>query len=607
MCGIVGIVGSKPVGDRLLEGLKRIEYRGYDSSGVVVLDSQQQLQLRRAEGKLAALEAKISDAPTDGVVGIAHTRWATHGKPTEANAHPHISGPVAIVHNGIIENFQDIKTQLAAEGVNFASDTDSEVIAHLIHQGLKTGQTMTEAFAASLEKLRGAYAIAAVCESEPGKIWAARSGSPLVVGLSDGEMFVGSDALALAGWTQRVIYLEEGDWVVGSPEGACVYDHDGREIARPIQFSNAVAGLVDKGGYRHFMEKEIHEQPEAMSRTLSAFIDASSGQFLKTSNHDWSQTRRLLASACGTANYALAVAKYWFEGLARLPMEVDIASEFRYRSPVVTNEDTALFVSQSGETADTLAALRHCKAEGARTLGVVNVQTSTIAREVDQAIFTQAGPEIGVASTKAFTAQLSALVCLAVDAARTRGKLDDEKSAAIAQALMETPRLINEALALEPEIEALAHQLVSAKDVLYLGRGVFYPLALEGALKLKEISYLHAEGYAAGELKHGPIALIESGSPVVVVAPHDELFEKTVSNVQEVAARGARATLVTDPAGAKAIGDSVEDILILPECHRLAQPIIAAIPLQLLAYHVASLKGTDVDQPRNLAKSVTVE
>jgi glucosamine--fructose-6-phosphate aminotransferase (isomerizing) len=446
-----------------------------------------------------------------------------------------------------------------------------------------------------------------VCEDEPGKIWAARSGSPLVVGLGDGEMFLGSDALALAGWTQRVIYLEEGDWVVGSREGARVFDRGGREIARPIQFSNAVAGLVDKGGYRHFMEKEIHEQPEAVSRTLSAFLDASSGQFLKTCDHDWSQTGRLLASACGTANYALAVAKYWFESLARLPVEVDIASEFRYRSPVVTDQDAALFVSQSGETADTLAALRHCKVEGARTMGVVNVQTSTIAREVDQAIFTQAGPEIGVASTKAFTAQLSALVCLAVDAARARGKLDDEESSAISQALMKMPRLINEALALEPEIEALAHELVSAKDVLYLGRGVFYPLALEGALKLKEISYLHAEGYAAGELKHGPIALIENGSPVVVVAPHDELFEKTVSNIEEVAVRGARVTLITDPTGAKAIGDSVEDILVMPGCHRLAQPIVAAIPLQLLAYHVASLKGTDVDQPRNLAKSVTVE
>lgn len=534
MCGIVGIVGSKPVGDRLLEGLKRLEYRGYDSSGIALIDAQHQLQLRRAAGKLSALEAKVRNSPIDGFAGIAHTRWATHGKPTEANAHPHISGPVAIVHNGIIENFQNIKTQLAANGSNFASDTDSEVIAQLIHQGLHSGQTMTEAFATTLEQLRGAYAIAAVCESEPGKVWAARSGSPLVVGLGNGEMFLGSDALALAGWTQRVIYLEEGDWVVGGPEGARVFDQDGRDIARPIQFSNAAAGLVDKGGYRHFMEKEIHEQPEAVSRTLSAFIDASSGQFLESCDHDWTKIRRLLASACGTANYALAVAKYWFEGLARLPLEVDIASEFRYRSPVVTDRDAALFVSQSGETADTLAALRHCKAEGARTLGVVNVQTSTIAREVDKAIFTQAGPEIGVASTKAFTAQLSALVCLSVDAARARGKLDDEQSAAIAQALMETPRLINEALALEPQIEALANQLVSAENVLYLGRGVFYPLALEGALKLKEISYLHAEGYAAGELKHGPIALIENSSPVVVVAPHDELFEKTVSDRKSV-------------------------------------------------------------------------
>jgi glucosamine--fructose-6-phosphate aminotransferase (isomerizing) len=607
MCGIVGIVGSDPVAERLVAGLKRLEYRGYDSAGLAVIGAEGALERRRAAGKLDNLQTLMDQSPIDGVTGIAHTRWATHGKPNETNAHPHTVGPIAIIHNGIIENFSEIKAELEARGRTFETETDSETVAHLIAQGIDDGASMTEAFQAALKRLRGAYAIVAVCELEPDRLWAARSGSPLVVGIGDGEAFLGSDAIALAGWTRHVIYLEEGDWVVAGPDGARVFDVDGREVAREVHISNAVAGFADKGEYRHFMEKEIHEQPDAVSHTLSGFVDASERRFLSSTVHDWAGTGRLLTSACGTAFYALSVAKYWFEGLARLPVEADIASEFRYRSPVITPSDAALFVSQSGETADTLAALRHCRAEGAATLGVVNVQGSTIAREVDTALFTQAGPEIGVASTKAFTAQLAALASLAAGAARARGRLDDAGEAELAGALLEAPRRINEALALEPRIEALAHQLVQARDVLYLGRGEFFPLALEGALKLKEISYIHAEGYAAGELKHGPIALIEEGSPVVVIAPHNALFEKTVSSMQEVAARGARVILITDEVGAQAVGSSSADTLVLPRCHDFIQPIVAAVPLQLLAYHVAALKGTDVDQPRNLAKSVTVE
>ena len=608
MCGIVGIVGSEPVAERLLEGLKRLEYRGYDSAGLAVIGPEGAVLRRRAAGKLDNLQAVMRGSPINGVTGIAHTRWATHGKPNETNAHPHKAGPVTIIHNGIIENFSEIKAELADRGRAFETETDSEVIAHLIAQGIEDGASMTEAFQSALERLRGAYAIVAACEQQPDRLWAARSGSPLVVGLGDGEAFLGSDALALSGWTRRVIYLEEGDWVVaGGADGVRVFDADGREVAREVHLSHAVAGFADKGEHRHFMEKEIHEQPDAVSRTLSGFVDAAARRFLASEMHDWAGTNRLLTSACGTAFYALLVAKYWFEGLARLPVEADIASEFRYRSPVITASDAALFVSQSGETADTLAALRHCQAEGAATLGVVNVQGSTIAREVDTTLFTQAGPEIGVASTKAFTAQLAALASLAAGAARARGHLDDAGEAELAGALLEAPRRINEALALEPRIEALAHQLVQARDVLYLGRGAFYPLALEGALKLKEISYIHAEGYAAGELKHGPIALIEEGSPVVVIAPHNALFEKTASSMQEVTARGARVILITDEIGAQAVGSSSADTLVLPRCHDFIQPIVAAVPLQLLAYHVAALKGTDVDQPRNLAKSVTVE
>ena len=607
MCGIVGIVGSGPVTERLLAGLKRLEYRGYDSAGIAVIDSEGALQRRRAPGKLVNLEAVVAANPLDGVQGIAHTRWASHGGPNEANAHPHQAGPVAIVHNGIIENFRDLKIELQAAGQVFTSDTDSEVIAQLIHANLKSGLDMTAAFSAAIARLRGAYAIAALCADEPGKLWAAREGSPLVIGLGEGEAFIGSDALALAGLSRHVIYLEEGDWAVASRDGTLVYDRAGREVARQVQLSRAVAGFADKGEYRHFMAKEIHEQPDAISRTLARYVDAETLTFRLAEPEVWTSARRIVLSACGTAYYAGMIAKYWFEHYARLGVDSDIASEFRYREPILSADDLAVFISQSGETADTLAALRYAKSQGARTLALVNVPESTVAREADVTTMTEAGPEIGVASTKAFTAQLTALAALAAGAGHARGFLDDAQAAELAGALLETPRRVNEALALEPQIEAIARKLVNARDVLYLGRGTFYPLALEGALKLKEISYIHAEGYAAGELKHGPIALIEEGSPVIVVAPKDKLLDKTLSNVEEVIARGAEVILITDEAGAEIAGDLAAETLVMPTTHALIQPIVAAVPIQQLAYHTAALKGTDVDQPRNLAKSVTIE
>lgn len=607
MCGILGITGNAPVTDRLVQGLKRLEYRGYDSAGLAVVDAGQSLERRRAKGKIVNLGAVLDAEPLEGVIGIAHTRWATHGEPSQTNAHPHTAGPISIVHNGIIENFRELRTELMGKGHNFASDTDSEVIAQLIWSGMKTGQSMTDAFQTALGRLRGAYAIAALCESEPDKIWAAREGSPLVVGLGEGETYIGSDSLALAGWTRQVIYLEEGDWCVARTDGTQIFDHENREVVRQVKISNAVAGFADKGEYRHFMEKEIHEQPDAIARTLSHHIDPSDGHFKLDLPIDWSTKSRVLASACGTAFYAIQTARYWFEHYARLSVEADIASEFRYREPVVHDSDLAVFVSQSGETADTLAALRYVKNEGAQLLAIVNVAESSIARDADAILQTQAGPEIGVASTKAFTAQLTALACLAVSAARARGHVSPTRERELAEVLLEIPRRVNEALALEPKIEQIARGLMQARDVLYLGRGAFYPIALEGALKLKEISYIHAEGYAAGELKHGPIALIEEGTPIIVVAPDDALFEKTLSNIQEVAARGAAITVITDEKGAAQL-DSVDvQTVMIPDCHPLIQPIVATIPIQLLAYYAASLKGTDVDQPRNLAKSVTVE
>jgi len=607
MCGIVGIVGSSQVTTRLVDGLRRLEYRGYDSAGVAIVPQPGQLERRRAPGKIAGLEAKIAAAPLDGVVGIGHTRWATHGAPIEANAHPHTSGSVAIIHNGIIENYVALRDALVAEGFTFESQTDSEVVAHLITSRLNAGMTMDAAFAATVGQLRGAFALAAINADAPGAIWVARAGSPLVVGIGDGEGYIGSDSLALAGWTNRVIYLEEGDRAIVTAQGARVFTASGDEVVRPVQYSSAVAGFADKGEYRHFMEKEIHEQPDAVARTISRYLDIDAGRFRTNDLLDWANIGRLVATACGTAFYATAIAKFWFERHARLAVEIDVASEFRYRDPVISKNDAALLVSQSGETADTLAALRYCRGVGARALAVVNVAESSIAREADVVAMTDAGPEIGVASTKAFTAQLAALACLSVGAGRARGFVDEAAEHALAQALLETPRHINDVLGTEPQIEQIAHRLTSASDVLYLGRGVHHPLALEGALKLKEISYIHAEGYAAGELKHGPIALIEEGKPVVVIAPHDAVFPKILSNIQEVAARGGEVILITDARGAEEADGAASQIVVMPDCPEFVRPIMTSVPIQLLAYHIAALKGTDVDQPRNLAKSVTVE
>jgi glutamine---fructose-6-phosphate transaminase (isomerizing) len=606
MCGIIGIAGTTSTADRLVEGLRRLEYRGYDSAGIAVR-SNDQLERRRAGGKIANLERVLADTPCDGPLGIAHTRWATHGKPGERNAHPHVRDAVAIVHNGIIENFRELREELEAKGHVFSSETDSEVIAHVIAANREAGMAMKEAFHAAVQCLRGAYAVAAICRDEPGHLFGARRGSPLVVGVSESETYLGSDAIALADWTRQVIYLEEDDWCILTPASVEIYEMDGASVSRPVQVSSAMPGFADKGEYRHFMAKEIHEQPEAVSRTLSNYIDAVNVRFDCEMGEFWGRSGRLIGSACGTAFYAMATAKYWIERYARLPVDIDIASEFRYRSPVLSSGDSAIFVSQSGETADTLAALRYCKSHQIPTAAVVNVPESSIARDCSLPLYTYAGAEIGVASTKAFTAQLAALACIAGQAAQERGTLDEAQIAEMVKALLETPRHLNEALELEPQIEVIARSLAKADDVLYLGRGAFYPLALEGALKLKEISYIHAEGYAAGELKHGPIALIEEGTPVIIIAPYDELFEKTISNLQEVAARGAEVILITDRRGADLAGDDATQVLIMPECHPIIQPIVAAVPIQQIAYHTAVLKGTDVDQPRNLAKSVTVE
>lgn len=606
MCGIIGIAGTGPTSERLIEGLRRLEYRGYDSAGIAVI-SGAEIERRRAEGKLKNLEKVQRDDPIDGVTGIAHTRWATHGRPTTDNAHPHTAGVVAIVHNGIIENFKDLRTALEGAGCVFVTDTDSEVIAHLVQTKLSGGMEAKTAFGEAIRELRGAFAVAAIMADLPDHVFAARKGSPLAVGITEDETFIGSDSMALAPFTRKVIYLEEGDWCVATPGEVRIYNEAGEAANREITISSATADLVDKAGRRHFMEKEIHEQPESVARTLSQYISAvDEGFTFPAGELGLKNADRLIAVACGTAFYAGATAKYWFERYAHLAVEVDIASEFRYRQPALPRNGAALFVSQSGETADTLAALRHCKENGVRTIGVVNVPESSIAREADVHLRTLAGPEIGVASTKAYTAQLSALACIALAAGASRGVMTPEQTADKVRHLLEIPRLINEVMQVEPKIEELARALTRHKDVLYLGRGQFFPLAMEGALKLKEIAYIHAEGYAAGELKHGPIALIEEGTPVIVTAPWDELFEKTISNVQEVAARGADVTLITDAKGAGLAGDGY-NVVVMPTCDPIAQPIVAAIPLQLLAYHTAVFMGTDVDQPRNLAKSVTVE
>jgi len=608
MCGIVGILGNGPVAGQLVDALKRLEYRGYDSSGVATLEKGL-LDRRRAEGKLRALEDRLEREPLGGTIGIGHTRWATHGRPTEDNAHPHATDLVAVVHNGIIENFRELREKLAKAGSKFASDTDTEAVAHLVTQEMKNGKSPEDAVAASLKQLRGAFALAFLFTGKDDLLIGARKGSPLAVGYGDGEMYLGSDAIALAPFTDTISYLEDGDWAVLTRKGVQIRDEQNHKVERPVLKSTASAQLVDKGNHKHFMAKEIHEQPEVVGHTLSHYIDMINERVALPGAlpFDWKKLKRVSISACGTAFYAGLVAKYWFERFAKLPIEIDIASEFRYRGAPLEQGDLAVFISQSGETADTLATLRYAKENKQHILSVVNVPTSTIARESDVIMPTLAGPEIGVASTKAFTCQLSALACLAIAAGHARGILSATDEQKLVHALVETPRLMAAALALEPQIERLAQNLAKARDVLYLGRGTSFPIALEGALKLKEISYIHAEGYAAGELKHGPIALIDETMPVIVIAPYDNVFEKTVSNMQEVAARGGKIILVTDPRGAKEASIASVETITLPDMSSTVTPLVYAIPVQLIAYHTAAAIGTDVDQPRNLAKSVTVE
>jgi glucosamine--fructose-6-phosphate aminotransferase (isomerizing) len=608
MCGIVGILGRGPVADQLVDSLKRLEYRGYDSAGVATLEGTH-LDRRRAEGKLKNLEARLKSSPLQGHLGIGHTRWATHGKPTESNAHPHAAEGVAVVHNGIIENFRELRAKLEEQGVSFASETDTEVVAHLVNSYLVKGFKPVDAVKETLPQLRGAFALAFVFKGEDNLMIGARKGSPLAVGYGDGEMYLGSDAIALAPFTDDISYLEDGDWVVLTRKGAAVYDQSNALVQRDVVKSGASTFMVDKANYRHFMAKEIHEQPEVVGHTLARYVDMATEQVVLPAKlpFDFSTIQRVSITACGTASYAGFVAKYWFERLARLPVELDVASEFRYREAPLRKGDLAIFISQSGETADTLAALRYAKSQGLHTISVVNVTTSTIARESETVLPTLAGPEIGVASTKAFTCQLMALAALAIAAGRARGELSAEDETKLVHGLVEVPRLMTAALALEPQIEKLARDIAKSRDVLYLGRGTSYPLALEGALKLKEISYIHAEGYAAGELKHGPIALIDEKMPVVVIAPFDRVFEKTVSNMQEVAARGGNIILMTDAQGAREATVQSLVTIVLPDMPATVTPLVYAIPVQLLAYHTAVVMGTDVDQPRNLAKSVTVE
>jgi glucosamine--fructose-6-phosphate aminotransferase (isomerizing) len=608
MCGIVGILGRGPVAEQLVDSLKRLEYRGYDSAGVATLEGDH-LERRRAEGKLKNLEARLRAEPLAGHTGIGHTRWATHGKPTENNAHPHATDNVAVVHNGIIENFRELRQMLEKQGAKFSSETDTEVVAHLVNSYLLKGASPQDAVKASLPQLRGAFALVFVFKGHGDLMIGARKGSPLAIGHGDGEMYLGSDAIALAPFTDTISYLEDGDWVVLTRKVGVIYDEQGAVVNRDVLKSGASSFLVDKANYRHFMAKEIHEQPEVVGHTLARYVDMATERValpLKLP-FDFRDIQRISIVACGTASYAGYIAKYWFERLGRVPVELDVASEFRYREAPLRKGDLAIFISQSGETADTLAALRYAKAQGVHTLSVVNVPGSTIARESETVLPTLAGPEIGVASTKAFTCQLMVLAAIAVAAGKARGELSDADEAKLVHGLVEIPRLMAAALATEPQIEKLARDIAKCRDVLYLGRGTSYPLALEGALKLKEISYIHAEGYAAGELKHGPIALIDENMPVVVIAPHDRVFEKTVSNMQEVAARGGNIILMTDARGAAEATIESLVTIVLPDMAATFTPMVYAIPVQLLAYHTAVVMGTDVDQPRNLAKSVTVE
>ena len=607
MCGIVGILGNEDVADRLLDGLRRLEYRGYDSAGIAtIVDGA--IARRRASGKLINLGRELAADPLPGMVGIAHTRWATHGGPTTNNAPPHATNEVALVHNGIIENFKPLREELLSRGRKLESETDTEIVAHLVSEQVEAGLDPVAAVKAVLPRLHGAFALAILFRSHPDMLIGARLGSPLVVGYGDGESYLGSDALALAPLTQRISYLEEGDWVVLTREGTQVYDQANNPVERPIVNSGASGQLIDKGNHRHFMAKEIYEQPIVVAQTLRGYLQRLDDKVtLPIPDFDLSTVKRVTIVACGTSYYAGMVAKYWFEQFARVAVDIDVASEFRYRAPVMEEGGLMIVISQSGETADTLAALRHAKAEGQTIAAVVNVPTSTMAREADLLLPTHAGPEIGVASTKAFTCQLAVLAALAANLAKAKGRMTPAEEKEIVKHLAEAPAALNAALSYDEAIEGMAGAVAGARDVLYLGRGTDYPLALEGALKLKEINYIHAEGYAAGEMKHGPIALIDENVPVIVIAPSGPLFEKTVSNMQEVQARGGKVVLISDAEGIAAAGDNCLATIEMPKVHPLIAPIVYAVPVQLLAYHVAVAKGTDVDQPRNLAKSVTVE
>ncbi|MCW6529809.1 MULTISPECIES: glutamine--fructose-6-phosphate transaminase (isomerizing) [Sphingomonas] len=607
MCGIVGILGKEDVAERLLDGLRRLEYRGYDSAGVATVHDGV-IDRRRASGKLVNLARELAANPLPGTVGIAHTRWATHGGPTTNNAHPHATDHVAVVHNGIIENFKSLREELIARGRVFTSETDTEVVAHLVSEKVEAGLAPAEAVREILPRLHGAFALAILFRDYPDMLIGARLGSPLVVGYGDGETYLGSDALALAPLTQRIAYLEEGDWVICTRDSAEVFDRDNTPVERAVTISGVTGALIDKGNHRHFMQKEIYEQPIVVAQTLRAYLQRMEDRVtLPIPDYDLSSIKRVTIVACGTSFYAGMVAKYWFEQFARVPVDLDVASEFRYRTPVMEPGGLMIVISQSGETADTLAALRHARSEGQTIAAVVNVPTSTMAREADLLLPTHAGPEIGVASTKAFTCQLAVLAALAANLARAKGRLTPADEKAIVKHLAQAPAALNAALAYDEAIEAMAGAVAGARDVLYLGRGTDYPLALEGALKLKEISYIHAEGYAAGEMKHGPIALIDENVPVIVIAPSGPLFDKTVSNMQEVQARGGKVVLISDYDGVEAAGEGCLATITMPKVHPLIAPLVYAVPVQLLAYHVAVAKGTDVDQPRNLAKSVTVE
>ena len=607
MCGIIGIIGEAPVAPLLLDGLKRLEYRGYDSAGIATLMNGS-IDRRRAEGKLANLAALVERQPVDGTIGIGHTRWATHGRPTEVNAHPHANQRVALVHNGIIENFKQLRGELEAAGHSFETETDTETVVHLIADYLDQQMTPQQAVAATLKRLEGAFALAIIFAGRHDLMIGARRGSPLAVGYGDGEMFLGSDALALAPLTDRICYLEEGDWVELGKTGAQVYDSEDRPVQREVKQTALSGAMIGKGEYRHFMQKEIFEQPAVIGDTLQSFLNPLNRKVeLPDLPVDLATMPRLTIAACGTAYYAGLIAKYWFEQIARQPVEVDIASEFRYREAPMPENGVSLFISQSGETIDTLEALRYARRCGQKILSLVNVAESAIARESDAILQTLAGPEIGVASTKAFTTQLTVLACLALGTARARGAIDKDREATLSQALMEVPARIAEVLNHDAVLRGIAVDVVEARDVLYLGRGTLYPIALEGALKLKEISYIHAEGYAAGEMKHGPIALIDEDVPIVVCAPAGPLFEKTAANVQEVVARGGKVILFSDAEGIARAGDQAAHVVELPAVDPFVAPILYSLPVQLLAYHTAVLKGTDVDQPRNLAKAVTVE